>query len=373
MSGGGQRSVVAACVECTLSGDIPGNHRAFLSNSPSFLTMYPPITPQTADFIHRLPKTETHLHIEGALPYQLLQQLDPERFSQPQACWAQDFKWQCFEDFEHHLIEHAMQWFTTPERYYEAAKVIFAGQLAQNIRYVETSFHAGMIQFLGIPGPEILAAIHSAVPAGLEVRVFMGMARDSYNEVLGPVLDDCVEWDGLAGLDLHGVEYLPLEAWTPRLWAKARAAGLTTKAHAGEFGPAANVREAIELLGVQRIQHGVRAIEDAAVVDLAIASGATFDLCPISNVKLNVVQELEAHPIRQFFDRGLRCTISTDDPFSFGNTVEDEYAALSSGLQFSHQELAQIAKNGFEVAQLDAATRTKCIAEVDAVLADFEG
>ena len=91
------------------------------------------------------------------------------------------------------------------------------------------------------------------------------------------------------------------------------------------------------------------------------------------DVQLNVVQELEAHPIRQFFDRGLRCTISTDDPFSFGNTVEDEYAALSSGLQFSHQELAQIAKNGFEVAQLDAATRTKCIAEVDAVLADFEG
>jgi adenosine deaminase len=108
------------------------------------------------------------------------------------------------------------------------------------------------------------------------------------------------------------------------------------------------------------------------VVDLAIASGATFDLCPISNVKLNVVQELEAHPIRHFFDRGLPCTISTDDPFSFGNTIEDEYAALSAGLQFTHAELAQVAKNGFEVALVDAATRAQWIAEVDAVLADFD-
>ena len=260
-----------------------------------------------------------------------------------------------------------MQWFTTPERYYEAAQVIFAGHLAQNVRYVETSFHAGMIEFLGIPGPEILDAIRSAAPAELEVRVFMGMARNSYNETLAPVLEDCVNWDGLAGIDLHGVEYLPLEEWTPKLWAKARDTGLVTKAHAGEFGPAAHVREAIEVLGTRRIQHGIRAIEDTSVVELAIESGATFDICPISNVKLDVVDRLEDHPIRQLFDRGLRCTVSTDDPFSFGNTVEDEYAALSAGLNFTNEELKQIAKNGFEVALVDEAIRAKWIAEVDAV------
>ena len=321
--------------------------------------MHPPIPPETADFIRRLPKTETHLHIEGALPYQLLQQLDPEQFSEPQACWARDFKWKCFEDFEHHLIKHAMQWFTTPERYHEAAKVIFAGQLARKVRYVEISFHAGMIQFIDIPGPEILAAIARAAPAGMEVRVFMGMARNSYNEVLAPVLEKCTQWEGLAGLDLHGVEDLPLQGWTPKLWEKARRAGLEIKAHAGEFGPAANVGEAIEVLGVRRIQHGVRAIEDDAVVDLVIDSGTTLDLCPISNVKLNVVKELEEHPIRQLVDRGVRCTISTDDPFSFGNNVEDEYAALSAGLHFTHAELARIAKNGFEVALVDEATRAR--------------
>jgi len=330
--------------------------------------MYPTPKPKLADFIHRLPKTETHIHIEGSLPYTLLQQLDPEKFAQPQACWARDFKWKCFEDFEAHLIEHAMQWFLTPERYHEAAKLIFEGHLKQNVRYVEISFHAGMIEFLNIPGPEIVAAIRSAVPKGLEVRVFMGMARNCYNEILAPVLEDCVNWEGLAGLDLHGVEYFPLEAWTPKLWEKARAAGLETKAHAGEFGPAANVREAIEVLGVKRIQHGVRAFEDPAVVELAIASDATFDICPISNVKLDVIDSLEDHPIRQFFDQGLRCTISTDDSFSFGNTVEDEYSALGAGLNFKPSELAAFAKNGFEVALVDQATKAQWIAEVDAML-----
>lgn len=329
--------------------------------------MHLKIPAATAEFIHRLPKTETHLHIEGALPYSLLQHLDPEKFAAPQACWAPDFKWPTFEAFEAHLIEHAVQWFTTPERYHEAAKVIFAGHLAQNVRYVETSFHAGIIEFLGIPGPEILDAIRSAVPEGLEVRVFMGMGRNSYNATLEPILEDCVRWDGLAGIDLHGVEYLPLEIWTPRLWAKARDHGLVTKAHAGEFGPAAHVREAIEVLGAKRIQHGIRAIEDASVVEFAIQSDATFDVCPISNVKLDVIDKLEDHPIRQFFDRGLRCTVSTDDPFSFGNTVEDEYAALSAGLGFSNDELKQIAKNGFEVAQVDAATRQQWLSELEAV------
>ena len=143
-----------------------------------------------------------------------------------------------------------------------------------------------------------------------------------------------------------------------------------TKAHAGEFGPAAHVREAIEVLGVRRIQHGVRAIEDETVVQFAIEQDATFDVCPISNVKLDVVDQLQQHPIRKLMERGLRCTVSTDDPFSFGNTIEDEYAALSAGLDFSHNELAQIAKNGFEVALVDQATRAQWIAEVDATSAE---
>jgi adenosine deaminase len=332
--------------------------------------MHPPISKETEAFIHRLPKTETHLHIEGALPYRLLQGLNPEKFGAPQACWGPDFKWGSFEAFEHHLIEHVMQWFTSAERYHEAAKSVFEEHLDRNVRYVETSFHAGMVEFINVPGPEILSAILDAAPAGLEVRVFMGITRNAYTERLIPVLESCVDWDGLAGIDLHGVESLPLEKWTPKLWTRARTAGLETKAHAGEFGPAANVKEAIEILGVRRVQHGTRAVEDPAVVNLAVQTGTTFDMCPISNVKLNVVPELEKHPIRQLFDRGVRCTVSTDDPFSFGNTIEDEYAALSASLNFTHRELAQIARNGFDVALVDEATRSRWIAEAEAALGE---
>ena len=79
-----------------------------------------------------------------------------------------------------------------------------------------------------------------------------------------------------------------------------------------------------------------------------------------------MIETLEAHPIRQLMERGVRCTVSTDDPFSFGNTIEDDYAALSAGLHFSPAELAQIAKNGFEVALVDDTTRGRWMAEVDA-------
>jgi adenosine deaminase len=324
------------------------------------------IDPTLAQFIHRLPKTETHLHIEGALPYELLQRIDPEQFANPQACWAPDFKWANFEDFENHLLEHALKWFTSAENYHEAARLIFQKHLEQNVRYVETSFHAGVIEFLKIPGPEILDAILSAAPDGLEVRVFMGMARNCYNDFLAPVLEESVTWEGLSGLDLHGIEYLPLEEWTPRLWQKARDHGLETKAHAGEFGPSGHVREALETLGTRRIQHGVRAIEDPEVLELAIDLDATFDVCPISNVKLDVIERMAVHPVREFFDRGLRCTISTDDPFSFGNTVEDEYFALAEHLDFTADELAKLAKNGFEVALVEKETRDRWIKEVDA-------
>ncbi len=332
--------------------------------------MHPPVTAETAAFIARLPKTETHLHIEGALPFELLRSLDPERFAAPPASWSPDFRWPDFPAFESHLIDHAIQWFTSPERYHEAARMIFAGHLVQNVRYVETSFHAGIIEFLGIPGPEILAAILAAVPEGLEVRVFMGMARNGNTAALAPVLRECVEWEGLAGIDLHGVETLPLEEWTPKLWARAREGGLLTKAHAGEFGPAANVRQAVELLGSRRVQHGVRAAEDPDVIKLLVAEEVTLDLCPISNVKLRVVDDLAAHPLQRLIRAGVRCTVSTDDPFSFGNTLSDEYAALSAGLGCSHAELTAVARAGFEVALVDEGTRTRWLEELEEAARD---
>ena len=317
-----------------------------------------------ADFIQALPKTETHLHVEGALPYELLTAWDEGRYPANPPFRRRDYRYATFPEFESILLDNALPWFTTAERYYEATRVMFAQHLAQNVRYVETSFHLPVTQFIQVPGPEIIAAIRAAVPAGLEVRIFAGMLRSDLAGSLRPTIDQLHTWTGLAGVDLHGFETMPTERDTAAVWARLRAAGKVTKCHAGEFDGPARVREAIEQLGVTRIQHGVRAIEDPAVVRLAADRGVTFDMCPLSNVGLRVVPTLAQHPLRRLLQAGVRCTVSTDDPLCFANSVTGEYAALAAELAFTRAELAQVAGNGWDVAAVAPAVRQAARAEI---------
>jgi adenosine deaminase len=310
-----------------------------------------------AGFIQSLPKTETHLHVEGALPYELLHAWQPATYPAFPAFRERSYRYQTFPDFEQQLLNNALPWFTTAERYHEAAKVMFAKHVAENVKYVETSFHLPVTGFIKVPGPEIIAAIKSAAPTGLAVRVFAGMLRSDFDGDLRPTIDQLHTWDELTGVDLHGHETMPTKPDTAKVWAKLRAAGKVTKCHAGEFDGAARVREAIEVLGVTRVQHGVRAIEDPAVVKLAVERGVTFDVCPISNVGLKVVPDMAHHPLRKLSEAGVRCTISTDDPLCFANSVSEEYVAISHGLGFTRKELARFARNGFEVASLSAAEK----------------
>ena len=320
-------------------------------------------------FIAALPKTETHLHLEGALPLELLRRVRPE-FVQAPASWAWDFKFRDFAHFEHELLDMAFSWFTTPERYHEAAKLIFARHLEQNVRYVETSFASGIIEFGGLNGREVLDAIRSAVPAGLEVRIFLGIHHNGAGATMMPVLEDALTWRDLAGVDLHGVEDLPVEPWTAPYWAAARAAGKYTKAHAGEFMNAAFVRTVLDTLQPQRIQHGVRAAEDPGVVRELIQRRIALDVCPISNHKLMPGITLATHPIRELFDAGVAVTVSSDDPISFGNRVNDDYVALAEHRGFSRRELVQLARNGFELALIDESQRAAWLAELNAIAYD---
>lgn len=321
------------------------------------------------DFIQALPKTETHLHVEGALPYELLRAWQPERYPENPEFRRKEYRYTSFPDFDRILLGHALPWFTSAERYHEAAKAIFAKHVAENVRYVETSFHLPVTKFIAVPGREIIAAIRAAVPAGLEVRIFAGMLRSDIVGDLRPLIDTLGDWDELAGVDLHGLETLRTEPETAAVWARLRAAGKITKCHAGEFGGPERVREAIEQLGVTRVQHGVRSIEDPAVVRLAVERGVTFDVCPISNVRLCVVPAMSAHPIRRLMEAGVRCTVSTDDPLNFANTVSDEYTALAEELGFSRTELARVARNGWEVASVDEDFRRQRLAEIDQLVA----
>jgi adenosine deaminase len=324
----------------------------------------PPPDPVWLGFAQSLPKTETHLHLEGALPLELLRRVRPE-FAEPPPSWAHNFKFRDFAHFEKELLDMAFSWFTSPARYHEAAKVIFARLVAQNVKYLETSFASGMLEFGGLNGREVLGAIHSAVPEGLEVRIFLGIHHNGAGPKMMPVLEEALGWKELAGIDLHGFEDAPLEPWTAPYWAAARKAGKYTKAHAGEFMGADFVRRILDELQPQRIEHGARAVEDRTLVAELKRRGIALDLCPISNHKLMPGISLVNHPIRRLFDAGVKVTISTDDPISFGNRINDEYAALGEKGGFSRRELGQIARNGFEVALMPEAQKQPWLEQLE--------
>lgn len=322
-------------------------------------------------FLARLPKTETHLHIEGALPWELLSSLDPARFAAPPASWTDHYKFASFAEFEEALLDMAFAWFTSPERYHEAAKQIFDRlHTRENVQYIETSFASGMIEYLGLDGEAVARAIKAAAPPGVPVRVFMGIHHDGYTETSRPFIEQSLRWDALDGLDLHGTETVPLEPWTADVWKRARSCGKRTKAHAGEFAGPEFVWQVVEELGVRRIQHGVRSVESPRLVRHLRDIGAVLDVCPISNVKLGVVEHMRDHPIRELFDAGVTCTLSTDDPISFGNTLGQEYAALFNERGFSYAELGELAANGFRNA-IDREHMAPHLATIESLVAEF--
>ena len=316
-------------------------------------------------FIRSLPKAETHLHMEGALPYERLAAEYPQQFSGEPEFLSTNYRFPDFTTFENILLAHAVPWFTSAERYHEAARHVFARHMEQNVRYVETSFHLGVLEITGMPGEEVIQAIKEAAPPGLTVRVFMGMLRPHYQGVARKIIDDMPNWKSLDGVDLHGHEDLPLEEWTARAWAEVRQAGKETKAHAGEFCGAENVRVVLDQLQVKRIQHGIGAADDPELVERLIGEGITLDICPVSNFKLRAVDNWTNHPLPDLLRRGVRCTVSTDDPLVIGNALNDEYAALSLFLGLSPEEMKQVARNGFLVATLDEAVRQACLKAID--------
>lgn len=316
--------------------------------------------------LRQLPKTETHLHIEGALPWECLRGLDAARYAQVPPSWAADYRFASFADFEQALLDAAVPWYTDAERYHAAARIIFDKLWREEgVRYVETSFASGVIEYARLDGAAVAAAIKAAAPAGMEVRVFMGIHHHGYNPRSCDFIEASLGWAALDGLDLHGEETLPLEPWTADLWARARAAGKVTKAHAGEFCGPDFVRRVVEELGVTRIQHGVRAVEDPQLPTWLAQRGVSMDVCPISNVKLRVAPSFAEHPLRSLLAAGVRCTLSTDDPMTFGNRLRDEYAALYLEGGYTIAQLLQCMRNGLELALVEAPQRAQWLAEFE--------
>ncbi len=322
------------------------------------------IEPQLAGFIAALPKAELHLHLDGALPWAHPGAQDPR--PEPPAFWHPAHRYRDFTDFVEQVAAYGAPWLTSPERYAATLRCMLRESRSQNVRYVETSIHLQRAVQVG-PIPAILAALREAAGGfpDIEVRLFLGVCRDDGG--FAAVIAEALRCDALDGIDLHGFESIPMQDWTPALWRQARDRGKFTKAHAGELGPAWHVREAVERLQVTRIEHGVRAAEDPELMAMLRERGVTLDVCPISNLKLRVVPSIAAHPIVTLHRAGIACTLSTDDPFFFGNRLHEEYAVLALEAGFSRADLAALAANGFRAALIPPAMRAQRLAEIAAV------
>ena len=224
-----------------------------------------------------------------------------------------------------------------------------------------------MTEFIGADGQELASAIKSAAPEGMEVRVIGAFVRNGLTEKMRPIIESCHGWDELDGVDLHGQEWLDLEDWALPVWKRFRDEGKIIKAHAGELCGPESIVEVLDKLGVDRLQHGVRAVENPDLVKRLADEGIILDVCPISNEKLRVFDRLEDHSIRDLHAAGVTCTVSTDDPLCFANSIEDEYRALGGRLGFSKLELAEFAKNGFRHARLDETLKTNYIDQIDSL------
>ena len=322
---------------------------------------------RTAEFIGALPKAELHLHLEGAVPWALARAQAPTLPERP-PWYADGFQFEDFLQFRG-AVRDCMSYLTDASAYGAAAGAIFQGLLAQNVRYAEISFDVARALEQTLEVHDVVAAIKAAEPPGLITRVFAALSQHKPERTPPAVVEAVLSAPGLDGLSLHGDETAQQTPVFVEAFAEARRRGLQTKAHAGELMGPASVAAALDLLGVTRIEHGVRAAEDDALVDRLAAEGVTLDVCPWSNVRLRVVKSLAAHPIRRLHERGVRLTINTDDPTVFGRTLSEELTSLVEDLGFTPVDLARFQSNAFAVAAMPAATRAALLAELTALTA----
>ena len=330
--------------------------------------------------IAALPKAELHLHIEGTLEPELAFALAARngvalRFADVAALRrAYDFAdLQSFLD----LYYEGANVLRTRADFHDLAAAYLARMAAENVRHVEIFFdpqtHASRGVALGDVVEGLVAALEAAERAhGIGWRLIPCILRDRDAAGAMATLDSLRPWlTRFAALGLDSAERGNPPAKFEAVFARARTLGLRTVAHAGEEGPPAYIAEALDRLGVARIDHGVRCLEDEALVARLAAARVPLTVCPLSNVRLRVFERLEDHNLRRLLDRGLLVTVNSDDPAYFGGYLSENYRAVARALALTPAEIALIAANGFEASFLDAPAKARWRAEVAAAASRF--
>jgi adenosine deaminase len=314
------------------------------------------LNPELVNRIQAMPKAEIHVHLEGATTaatiYELAQRNQVELPVESAEEWQTFYEFRNFDHFVEVYIM-ALQCMRSPEDYALMVERFVQQQAEQNIRYSEV-YISDSLHIRQIPDDELVDAIAIAAEAGEErygsrVRFIADISRE-HPDTQTRVLEFALQGKKrgiFIGLSIGGIEVgFPPSLFT-ETYAEARQQGLRVVAHAGETEGAHSIWGAIEHLQVERIGHGIRCLEDPALVDLLRQRQIPLEVSPQSNYRLRLIQPDSPHPIRQMFDAGLYCTLNSDDPAMFSTSLNNEYLTLATQ-GFSWEELWQLNLNTLE-------------------------
>ncbi len=326
--------------------------------------------------IKAIPKAELHLHIEGTLEPELMMQLAKRNGIRIPYDGVEDIRRAYeFTDLQSFLdIYYAgAAVLQTRQDFHDLTYAYLERAAADNVCHVEIFFDPQTHTERGIAFTEVLAGIYEALETGeaqlgITFRLIMCFLRHlSANEAMATLESALPHKARLhaVGLDSSEVGHPPSKF--TRVFDRARDAGLLTVAHAGEEGPPEYIREALDLLKVRRIDHGVRCLEDAQLVARLVDEQIPLTVCPLSNVKLRVFDTLEQHNLANLLDAGLCVTVNSDDPAYFGGYIGENFLQVQQALGLDTNRLQTLARNAFTASFLSHDDIQRHIEAVDAV------
>ena len=334
-------------------------------------------------FVRGLPKAELHLHLEGSLEPDMLMRLTARNkvgipFRSVEEIRAA-YRFTELQDFLD-VYYQGMNVLREEEDFYDLTMAYLQRAAADGAVHVEVFYDPQGHTARGIPFPTVTDGILAALADGRErlgitsllILCILRHLPEDEGFATFRQAEPYVADGRIAGLGLDSTEKDNPPARFRRLFAAAREAGLKLVAHAGEEGPAAYVADTVDLLKVDRIDHGNRALEDPALVRRLAASGIPLTVCPLSNLRLRSVTDLRRHPLKRMLDAGLKATVNSDDPSYFGGYLLDNFVAIAEALGLGRPDLATLARNSIEGSFLDEPAKEAHLARIDQAVAAAE-
>lgn len=326
-------------------------------------------------FISGLPKAELHMHIEGSLEPELMFALARRNgveipFRSVEEVRAA-YSFSNLQDFLDIYYQGANV-LLTQEDFRDLAAAYFDRAAADNVVHAEIFFDPQTHTDRGVPFRTVVSGLLAGMDEarerhGITSKLILCFLRHLDEEAAFATLREAEPWiDRIEAVGLDSSELGHPPSKFERVFEAAAAMGLKRVAHAGEEGPADYVWEALDLLKVDRIDHGNRSLDDPALMRRLAEERMTLTVCPLSNLKLCVVPDMEAHPIDRMLAAGLRVTVNSDDPAYFGGYVNDNFRAAAAGRGLGRDELATLARNSFLGSFLGAEEKEPHLARLEA-------